>query len=73
MYVWGEPSQCDDHTDISHNVFQGTLNGESPALFSEGFAVKYKSAHEPHKLLLPNPIRAVRCVYAYICNKSLAF
>jgi len=70
MYVWGKPSLC-DHTDVS-NVFQGTLDGESPALASEGFAVKYKPAPEPHRLLMPNPIRAVRCVYAYICNPLLA-
>ena len=71
MYVWGTPSQC-DRTDVSSNVFQGTLDGESPALISEGFAMKYKSAPEPHKLLMPNPIRTVRCVYAYICNTLLA-
>lgn len=39
----------------------GTLDGESPALNSEGFAMKYKPAPEPHKLLMPNPIRTVSC------------
>ncbi|KAF8493190.1 RCC1/BLIP-II, partial [Russula emetica] len=39
----------------------GTLNGESPALISEGFAVKYKPASEPHRLLMPDPIRTVSC------------
>ncbi len=52
------------------NVSQGTLDGESPALVSEGFAMKYKPAPEPHKLLMPNPIRTVR--YVYIRNAPLA-
>ena len=51
---------------------QGTLNGESPALKSEGFSVKYKPAPEPHKLLMPDPIRTVRYVYMRICDAPLA-
>ncbi|KAI9510499.1 RCC1/BLIP-II [Russula earlei] len=39
----------------------GTLNGESQSLHSEGFSVKYKTASEPHRLLMPNPIRTVSC------------
>ncbi|KAI0272360.1 RCC1/BLIP-II [Gloeopeniophorella convolvens] len=39
----------------------GTLNGESMALNSEGFSMKYKEASVPHKLLMPNPIRTVSC------------
>ncbi|KAH9990568.1 regulator of chromosome condensation 1/beta-lactamase-inhibitor protein II [Russula vinacea] len=39
----------------------GTLDGESPGLNSEGFAVKHKTASEPFKILMPNPIRTVSC------------
>ncbi|KAH9992978.1 RCC1/BLIP-II [Russula compacta] len=39
----------------------GTMNGESASLHSEGFSMKYKPAHEPHKLLMPNAIRTVSC------------
>jgi len=39
----------------------GALNGEGPALNGEGFAVKYKRASVPHKLIMPNPIRTISC------------
>ncbi|KAI0306063.1 RCC1/BLIP-II [Multifurca ochricompacta] len=39
----------------------GTLNGESLALNSEGFSVKYKAAPTPHKLIMPNPVRTISC------------
>jgi SCF-associated factor 1 len=39
----------------------GTLNGESPALNSDGFSMKYKRAPVPHKLIMPNCIRTISC------------
>jgi hypothetical protein len=50
---------------------KGTLNGNSPALNSEGFSVKYKPAPEPHRLLMPNPIRTVTYVYMHTYNEPL--
>jgi hypothetical protein len=51
---------------MSLNMLQGTLNGESQALRTEGFSIKYKPAPEPHRLLMPNPIRTVR----YVCVRD---
>lgn len=53
-------------------MVKGSLNGDSPALNSEGFSMKYKQASEPHRLLMPNPIRTVTYVYVHICDTSLA-
>lgn len=34
--------------------------------------MKYKPAHVPHRLLMPNAIRTVRYIYMHICNILLA-
>ncbi len=56
---------------MSLNVVKGSLDGDIPALHSEGFSMKYKPAPEPHKLIMPNPIRTVTYVHIYICNIPL--
>ncbi|KAI0064013.1 RCC1/BLIP-II [Artomyces pyxidatus] len=48
--------------DSKGNMFVwGTLDGQNMALNSEGFAMKYKEASVPHKLIMPDPIRSVSC------------
>lgn len=39
----------------------GTLNGEGMAFNSDGFSVEHKTAPVPHQLVMPNPIRTLRC------------
>ena len=71
MYVWGMLTSC-NYTVKGLNLVKGSLNGDSPALNSEGFSVKYKQASEPHRLVMPNPIRTVTYVYVHICVISPA-
>jgi hypothetical protein len=72
-------SRVDAIVNESQRV-QGTLNAESAplhygpfqALFPVGLRHQLQTSTFTPRLLMPNPIRIVRCVYMYICNRPLA-
>ncbi|KAF5336079.1 hypothetical protein D9611_006435 [Ephemerocybe angulata] len=39
----------------------GTLDGNTPALSSDGYSEAGRPAYTPHKLLMPSPIRSISC------------